>query len=102
MQYISQVNYLSIEGVVIKEGRSSGDADASPHHSRMTVKAGTRAAVCLLLQEACRSRRRSTGVERRQCELLLKPKGPRPGGGRERLLTRLLTNRGQEVDAPPP
>ena len=65
MQYISQVNYLSIEGVVIKEGRSSGDADASPHHSRMTVKAGTRAAVCLLLQEACRSRRRSTGLEGR-------------------------------------
>ena len=43
-----------------RRGESQGgrsQAHASPHHSRLTVMAGTRAAVCLLLQEACHSRR---------------------------------------------
>ena len=68
-----------------RRGESQGgrlQAQAPPHHSCMAVKAGTRASVCLLLQEACRSQRRSTGVEGRQREAEPRMRGVGESRGR--------------------
>ena len=69
MQYISQTNYFSIEGEAVLAAWHLKAASAPEGGKRLLAspawwsRRAPERRLCLLLQEACRSRRRSTGVE---------------------------------------